>query len=295
SIFYFHQFPNYFIITNYFAIPLSSVAIYAGMLTLITSPLAWLSHQLALLFFGSVSLLNHCILFFGQLPYASVKGIQLSVIETLLIYSFTFLLYLTVVQKKKLPLFGALCCLLLAGVSFIGDNQKAARQKTVTVYSIKNNTIIDYFNGHQALSFQSAYPLAEDQSSLYQTRGNRIACGIRHIQKGSLIRGTLKDTSFGCWKEGGCFLFDRKRLIVQNGNPERKAYIGAPIVTDYLLLTRNPYPDIIELLRRYSFKTLILDGSNTFSNALKWKKLCNDYKIPCHYTASEGAYIFYAD
>lgn len=296
SLYYFHQFPNYFIFTNYIAIPLSSIAIYAGMLTLITSPVVWLSHQLAHLFFGSVALLNYCILFFGQLPYASIKNIRLSISETLAIYTLIFMIYLIVKQeRKKIPLFGALCCLLFIGTSFVIDNQRTNQQQKVIIYSMNKNSVIDYYAGHNCLSFQSSYPLPEDQSFTYQIKGNRIACGIRQIRSASLYQDRDKDTSMRFWKSGSCYLFNQKRLIVQNGNLERTQSVKVPIATDYLLLTRNPYPDIETLLNHYRFKQLILDASNTSYNAAKWKKLCNDNRIPCHYTASDGAYVFNAD
>jgi competence protein ComEC len=293
SLYYFHQFPNYFIITNYFAIPLSSVAIYAGMLTLITSPFVWLSHQMALLFFGSVSLLNHCIWFFGQLPYAAIKNIHLSVTETVMIYSFLLLLYLTIKQKQKLPMFGALLCVLLIGTSFIVDNQRTKQQHIVTIYSINRNSVIDFYNGHTGRSFQSFYPLPENKTTAYEINGNRIACGIFRIKRASLIRDTLSDADNGFWKSGYCYLFNQKRLIVQDGNLIRQN--GGPVITDYLLLTRNPFPDLDELLKHYRFKQLIVDESNSPANALKWKKLCNDFGIPCHYTASDGAFVFQVD
>ncbi|NWJ51649.1 MAG: ComEC family competence protein [Bacteroidetes bacterium] len=292
SLYYFHQFPNYFIFTNYIAIPLSSIAIYAGMLTLITTPFIWLSHQLAQLFFGSVALLNYSIQFFSHLPYASIKNIQLTSFETILIYLFIFLLYRTIKEKQKLSMFGALCCFIIIGVSFIIDNQKSKQQQMITIYSIKSNTVIDYFNGKTCISFQSFFPLVENQNILYQISGNRIAHGIKQIIKESLVTGTMKDVSIGFWKSNSCYLFKEKRLIVQNGNWNKQVYINSPIVTDMLLLTRNPYPDIEALLSRYNCKQVILDATNNSYNVIKWKRLCNDYKIPCHYTASDGAFIF---
>ena len=296
SILHFHQFPNYFILSNYFAIPLSSFAIYAGMLTLITSPFVWLSHQMAILFFGSVSLLCNCIRFFDQLPFAALKNIQLSITETVIIYSCILLIYLAIKQKqKKMPVLGALLCFLFVGTSFVIDNQKTKQQQTVIIYSIDKNSIIDYFNGQTCLSFQSFNPLPENRSNTYQINDNRIACGIKQISNESLFQDNIKDVSSGLWKSGSCFLFKQKRLIVQNGNWNRQLTTTVPVITDYLLLTGNPYPDIEELMRHYRFKQVIMDESNSISNAMKWKKLCNDYKIACHYTASDGAFVFNVD
>lgn len=295
SLYYFHQFPNYFIFTNYIAIPLSSVAIYAGMLTLLTSPFIWISHQLALLFFGSVALLNYCIQFFSHLPYASIKNIQLTLLETILIYIFVFSLYRAIKERQKIPLFGALCCFIIIGTSFIVDNQKNNQQQKVTIYSIKNNTVIDYFNGETCTSFQSFNPLTENQNISYQVAGNRIAHGIKQVRKESLSTGTIKDTNNKFWKANACYLFKQKRLIVQNGRWNKQSYSGSPILTDLLLITGNPYPDIEALLSRYRCKQVILDATNYAYNALKWKRLCNDYRIPCHYTASDGAFIFNAE
>ncbi|MBA4323416.1 MAG: competence protein, partial [Odoribacter sp.] len=43
SIMYFHQFPNYFLVSNLIVIPFSNFIIYSGMLVLFTAPIGWLS------------------------------------------------------------------------------------------------------------------------------------------------------------------------------------------------------------------------------------------------------------
>ena len=74
SLFYFHQFPNYFLITNLIAIPLSSLVIYSGMLVLLTSPIAWLSHFFSHLMVWLLTALNFTVKYIEELPFAMLRG-----------------------------------------------------------------------------------------------------------------------------------------------------------------------------------------------------------------------------
>jgi competence protein ComEC len=70
TLYYFHQFPNYFLLTNLVAIPLSTIVIYLAMLLLLVSFVPYLSVGVAFLLKGSLWLLNYLIVWIENLPHA---------------------------------------------------------------------------------------------------------------------------------------------------------------------------------------------------------------------------------
>jgi competence protein ComEC len=297
SLFYFYQFPNYFIFSNYIAIPLSSLAIYAGMLTLVTTPVIWLTHQFADLFFGSVWFLNQSILFFSNLPFSTLKNISLSVFEVIALYGILLSGFGAIVyrNKKLLTLFIASC--LIAGLSFLFEQQIHRKQQTLIVYAIAKTSAIDFFNGQTCYSFSAPANKKDSAQIQYQVNVNRIRSGIGRIIQSNLYSDSAYLTKGrnkredGFWKNDSFYLFGNLRLTVQQGKWISGPIPLIPLTTDYLLLTGNPYPDLSQALKRYHFRHLIVDGSNSITNALKWQQLCRDAGILCHNTAIDGAFI----
>jgi len=291
SLYYFHQFPNYFIFSNYIAIPLSSIAIYAGMLTLITTPVIWLTHQLADLFFFSVWFLNQSILFFGNLPFATLKNINLSVLETIVLYCIILSGFGAVAYRNKKLIALFICSLLVLGTNFLIDQHIYKKQKMLIVYDIAKTSAIDFFKGQTCYSFCTLTDKKNDAQISYQVKGNRIRCGIVSIIQRDLYREAAYSPNDGFWKDGLFYLFGKYRLIIQQGKWASRPIPLTPLTTDYLLLTGNPYPDLSQALKRFHFKHLIVDGSNSPINALKWQQLCHEVGILCHNTTAEGAFI----
>lgn len=291
SLYYFHQFPNYFILSNYIAIPLSSLAIYSGMLTLITTPIIWLTHQLANVFFGCVWLLNQSILFFGGLPYATLNNINLSIFEMIVLYSILLSGFGAVVYRNKQLLTIFIASFLILGLSFLISQQIYRKQHTLIVYAIAKTSAIDFLNGRTCYSFSSLADKKDNAQIRYQVNGNRIRCGIERVILLNLYRDSAYLINEGFWKDDSFYLFGKHRLSIQQGKWASRPIPLTPLTTDYLLLTGNPYPDLIQALKRYHFRHLIVDGSNSLLNGLKWQQLCHDAGILCHNTAVDGAFI----
>jgi len=91
TLYYFHQFPNYFLITNFIAIPLSTLIIYLAMGLLFVSFVPYLSVGIGFLLNGSVWLLNFVISTIQHLPY-SVSHISLDVRQSLVLFMAIFCL-----------------------------------------------------------------------------------------------------------------------------------------------------------------------------------------------------------
>ena len=295
SLYYFHQFPNYFIFSNYIAIPLSSIAIYAGMLMLITTPVIWLTHQLAYLFFFCVWLLNQSILFFGNLPFATLKNINLSALETIILYFIILSGFRAVVYRNKKLIILFLGSLLFLGINFLIDQQIHKKQEMLIVYDIAKTSVMDYFKGQTCYSFCNRTDKKDEAQISYQVKGNRIRCGIVHIIKRNLYRESAYSLNDGFWKDDLFYLFGKYRVTIQQGKWSSRPIPLTPLTTDYLLLTGNPYPDLSQALKRFHFTHLIVDGSNSPINALKWQQLCHDVGILCHNTTVEGAFILKMD
>lgn len=101
GLFYFHQFPNYFLPANLLIIPLSTLVMFGGIALLICSPFSFLFDLLAQPVRWSVQGLNRTVYLVGELPHAQITGVWITPLECALlsacIVSATFFL----VQRKN--------------------------------------------------------------------------------------------------------------------------------------------------------------------------------------------------
>src|SRR5690606_851837 len=108
GLYYFHQFPVYFLVSNLFAVPLATVVLYNGLAVVFFFWIPGLNIALTKLMQGLLWLLNESMLWLEKWPGAVINRIPFSGLETVLIYLFIFVL-LIFLARRKLSYFAAAC------------------------------------------------------------------------------------------------------------------------------------------------------------------------------------------
>lgn len=118
-LFYFHQFPNYFIPANLLAIPLSSIALYAAIASLFFSSITYLNEITEWVLTSSITILNKYLLYIASLPFATTSFDRFSVYELILLCLLIFflLMYIKEVQYNFLK-YMLMSMILLGMVNF---------------------------------------------------------------------------------------------------------------------------------------------------------------------------------
>ena len=101
AIYYFHQFPNYFLLTNLIVIPASSLIIYIGFLLLFFSPIPWIASNISYLLSKSIYAMNACIHWINRLPGAVSDELYIGILECIIIYLTIGFVVLMIGFKKK--------------------------------------------------------------------------------------------------------------------------------------------------------------------------------------------------
>jgi len=118
AMFYFNQFPSYFLLTNLLVIPLSFLIMVSGLLYFIVSPFAYLGLLAGRLLGLSIGFMNDAIRFIEDLPGAVVQGIFISQWQMWFIYLGIILLVIFFVLRRNYYFFAALTaflCVMLLG------------------------------------------------------------------------------------------------------------------------------------------------------------------------------------
>jgi len=102
SLFYFHQFPNLFLICNLVVIPLSNLILFNGTGLFAISKIPYLSDAAGWSFEMLLRGLNKFIFFIDQLSFALIQGISISMYEMIALYAVIFLLCWFIYENGKI-------------------------------------------------------------------------------------------------------------------------------------------------------------------------------------------------
>ena len=214
ALFYFNQFPNYFLLTNLVAIPLAGLIIYLALLTLALSPIPVAASLTARALSLLASLLHQSVSFVEALPYSTLSGVYLGPAGLFLLSGLLLSACLYFVSGRRGGLvLACLCGLLFVGYFSLRDAENR-RQRHFVVYDAGRSSVVDFFSGKQALTL-AGKELAEDPALHdFQVSGNRIRRGIREVIH---IPAEHSDTLFvsgGFARRGGLVVFEDTRMLI---------------------------------------------------------------------------------
>ncbi len=110
AIYYFHQFPNYFLFSNLFIVPLGILSVYLGLLLLLVSPLPFIAVWVGKALHLVVSANNYIAQTIESLPFAYASKLYISMGGGIAIYGSILSLFLYLKTKKAVYL---ICLLVL--------------------------------------------------------------------------------------------------------------------------------------------------------------------------------------
>lgn len=163
SMYYFHQFPVYFVFSNLIVIPISTVLLYAGLVFLLV---CWIPHVADLAANISATIttwMNAIITWFDQLPMSTWRGYSPGFAEMVLLYILMFALSAWVFWKKKRALLIALIMLLSLGIWHAVEGHVCSKQNLCCIHAIRNHTCITVVVGPNAYVVADSSCIADEQ------------------------------------------------------------------------------------------------------------------------------------
>ncbi|WP_341226263.1 ComEC/Rec2 family competence protein [uncultured Arcticibacterium sp.] len=264
SIYYFHQFPNYFLLTNPIVTVMSFAVLFVGILSLILTAAPLISDILYWILNFVLDLLNKCIFLISSLPESKALGFSISQVEVVLLYSFLFCVILFFL-KKDIKFFLA-AFILLAGLSFwnISEDLNQSKQKALTYHFIPKSSGVSIIQAKSAVfltdSTTANNPRAYDfhLKNYYDNKG---------IQDYKIVSPEKENTSYTFEVAGS------KNLWI------RKFYRGK-VSEEFnrILVSNNAVYDLEKQFNTYP-KQIILDDSNSKYRISKLKNQADSLGI----------------
>ncbi|MCH8904093.1 MAG: ComEC/Rec2 family competence protein [Bacteroidetes bacterium] len=283
GLFYFHQFPVYFLLTNLFAIPAATIILYLGILLFSINTVEWLANICGLVLNKVILVLNGLIYHLNSLPFAVVNEIHISTLQMMLVYMILFLFFSFFMLRHVSYLYTGLIALIALLLLQIIETVGMFERKQMIIYSIVNKGAVEFVNGsHSTLLFDTGL-LKDERKMAYHIYPNWWANNM-HTH---LLMNYNKNNMTSRLR----FLnLNTRTILIVDGSFEQIKNSGR-FHLDYLILTGNPKVSLETILIVFTPKLVIFDSSNSIKRIKQWKEACLESGINYHDTRIQGAII----
>lgn len=285
GLYYFHQFPTYFLASNLVVIPAAFAILLNGLAVLIFSMVndtlaGWLGKLLDLLIYA----LNEVVLFLNELPVSLIDWIRFDIVQLVIIY--LILLSLILLFKERTANYlkvTYIACFTF--MLFTGQQSVSSRQNSQLIfYEIRDNHAIDFIDKGNVSTFLSNTEVDSELIN-YQIGPNRLANSLPRFHEDQLIKSTEVSNL------GEVILWENLKILIIEENINKLANQKI-IDADILVLSGNQYVNPQKLKSLFTFKQLIIDSTYKKYRSIGLSNALKKENIPHWNINTEGAFIF---
>lgn len=269
SLFYFHQFPGLFFLTNLVIIPLLGFIIALGIVVIILSLINCLPDLLVKIYGSIIQYLNEYVEWISKKEDFLFREIPFDLLDVIICY----LLIIGVYWFLKLKSFKILTASLMLILIFQSKQllHRISYNEEMTVFHKSRKTIIGKKLRNELVLYHNLDSLNELKSILSNYKiNNRIS-----------IITEKKLTNVMIWQKDTMLIVDKSGI-----------YQNISLTNPIILFRDSPKVNLDRLIDSIHPKLVLCDGSNYKSYIQRWKITCLKRKIPFHSTSEKGSYIF---
>lgn len=270
SLFYFHQFPGLFFLSNLVIIPFLGLILGMGIFVILLASFNLLPLWLADIYGGIINLMNSFVRWVSLQERFVFSDLSFSLLQVLTAY---FLIVTLVVLSKK-PGYKRVTIAMFAVLIFqsvlIFEKKKNQNEEFVVFHKSRHSLI--------GIKKNATLTVAHNFDSLTSSRDHVI----KNYKIGNAINKIMKDNLENIYELG-----TTRILVVDSAGIYRIPQLDPKVV----ILRDSPKINLNRLLDSINPQLVIADGSNYKSYVLRWELSFMKRNIPFHLTGREGAYV----
>ena len=268
SLYYFHQFPSLFWLSNLVVIPVLGIILGLGLLVITLALIDLLPEFIADIFSFVIRMMNTFFEWIARQESFLFQDISFNIFQVIISYLLIFTIYQFYFNRKAKWVFYSLVLIIGFQANFI-FNSNQNKGEILYIFHKSKYTII----GKKTDKKLQLY------SNLESVETNTIPRTFAVKNNLTIERPKPLQPIFN--------LKNRTLLVVDSLG----VYPVINLKIDYALLTQSPKINLNRLIDSIQPKAIIADGSNYKSYILRWKTTCLKQKIPFYQTGKTGAFI----
>jgi competence protein ComEC len=299
TLYYFHQFPVYFWLTNLYVVPLVSFIICVAGAYL---PLAWFKP--AVFLFGKLlgfllKFLLASVSLVEKLPCSLISHVYINGIQAGILMVLVLLVALFLVSRNTGLYWVWLGMLIIFGSLQIGHHRAVAVQRICLVGNLRGNTAVNLISGRKAVIILNHDKLPASQLT-YALGNFWIAHGLNpssyyfenpdtNLCNGMVMNGLYCHPN---WRGRNMLIsFEGLRMAVLSDNDFFKYQSIRPLRVDWAVVTGNLAVNPSRIRSEIQPALFILDSTVKSYRVEQWKKACKESGIRLYVVSEQGAYL----
>ena len=297
ALYYFNQFPNYFLLTNLLVIPLAGLIINTGLFFFIVSPFNILSSVLGKLLSWLVYALHSSVRFVEGLPLSTTQNVYITFPETILILLILTTISIFFINYARNMLLVCLTMTLLLIASVAHRTIQNSSQSKIVVYHVPNATAMDIIDGKSCYFIGCDQALQNPEIINFNLREHRIKSGIagNATQNINLLKTDNKLIYSSLMISGRFMQFQNQTMKLLDNNTVISEDLQLLDTLDLIILRKNNKHTLESILQTYPSRTVVIDSSNSYWKAKNWLDECDSLQLNCWSVRHHGAYILAAN
>lgn len=279
GIVYFHQFPNYFILSNLLVIPASFVVLVSGVSLIAVGFIAPLAVVVGWVLTVSVKVLNGAVFFVEWLPYAVTEDIYLSPLQGVVLVAIVLSIILLLEVKRFVWLKVCFVWVILFSVLQWNHFVGSVDVRKMVVYRVYGHTAIDLMDAGRAWFVADTSLLMQDSRIDFHIAPNRLRSGISSTSVGPPFTRRLPSIEITRWQGTTIIRLTDKGFTMPEG-----------IRPDIIIVSNNAVAGFAQFLGRYQHVRVVLDSSNRYYYASKFVEIARELGVKVHSVNHDGAF-----
>ena len=266
SIYYFHQFPGLFFVTNLVVIPFISLIMGLGVLVMVLAAFDFVPLFLSKSLEWSITILNKIINSIASIKQFIIQDIPFNWQLLISLYLLIICIIIWIKKPNFIRLTITLSAVLIFQGTYFGTQWTIGKQKELVIFNSKKNTLISERKGKNVTLYQNGKEL------------KNIAINSYLMGNFSMLKDTKKLQNVLYFNGSKILILDSLGVYPMKSNP------------DILVLTRSPRINLDRLFQEVKPKIVVADATNFKTYIQLWKATCLKKKIPFHATGEKGFY-----
>ena len=270
SIYYFHQFPGLFFLTNLIILPFMEIIMALGVVVMVMAFFDFVPYLPMKALEWSIYFMDKIINWVASFQEFIIQNIPMNSFILWTLYGFIIAIFIWLKKPTYSKLIISFVMLLAFQATCLGVKYLTQKEKELIVFNMQKNTLIACRNGKNTTVFSSDSILKSSSQNNLLT--SYLVGNFSKIKSKKLVPNVL--------------FFGGKKILILDS----LAIYPNNIKPDYLIITQSPKLNLERFLQTCKPTTVIADGSNFKSYVKVWKATCEKEKIPFHATAEKGFY-----
>lgn len=175
ALYYFHQFPVYFWLSNLIVIPAAAIILYSTFLFFIISGIPFLAGKLAFILDEFISFVMRSIQLISQFPNSVIDNVYISNSSLITIYLLLIFVIFYIFHQHKKYIFYMLASLCLFFSSVLFSNMQLLNNRKLIIYKTFEPYLISIIDGKNHF-----YLSSKDSLNNYETELLQQTSGLNH-------------------------------------------------------------------------------------------------------------------